>query len=495
MTIQIHQMAQSTPNKSSSSSSQSAPPSSLLFQDNFENGIANEWIYERPRNSAVQVVDAPDRSGHAVKFDLRRNDGERAEIRLAREPAGAERWYGFKTFLPDNWQADRSFEMIAQWHGWPDQDLGESWRSPPLSLIVEGDRIKIHSRWDPKQITENNNPAPEGGTETVWQGDYTKGEWTDWVFRVDWSHQSDGVLQVWKDGEQIVNRRGANTYNDQSGVYFKTGLYKPHWKYENSDTSTTNRRTLFIDDVRVGNGQMNRDQINGLSEDQALIPAGSSSLSSKDSSNPISASPSNPSNSVSRSSPLASVSRAETIEFDHILSHGGEAQDKNVKVSRSDNNKTLKLSGNGWKKLAIDYNVTPETMLTFEFRSNSEGEIHGIGFDRNNRVTSSDASKTFKLLGTQDWGVSRFDDYVTGSGWKRYEISVGEFFKGEMHFLTLVNDQDVSNPTATSEFKNIRLFESSGVGDAGDQQADPFRERSDLDPKMFASLATPQGLS
>jgi hypothetical protein len=450
------------------SETQSNSSSELLFRDDFEAGIAEDWIYERPNDNAVQVVDAPGRLGNAVKFDLRRGDGERAEIRLAREPAGAERWYGFKTLLPENWESDRSFEMIAQWHGWPDFEQGESWRTPPLSLIVEGDRIKIHNRWDPKRVTENNDPTPEGGTETIWQGNYAKGEWSDWTFRVKWSHRSDGLIQVWRDGEKIVDRRGPNTYNDESGIYFKTGLYKPHWKNENSDTSTTTRRTLYVDDVRIGDRTMTRDRLQGLSEDsssQSQTPALNRTASITETERQ-----SEESSTLSQSETSSPASR---ISLDQLQSHGGSKQDQQVELSVSDDGYDVELSGNGWKNRGINYNVTPETILEFEFRSGSTGEIHAIGFDTNRRVTSSDAARTFKLSGTQDWGNSQFDDYVTGSGWKSYRISVGEYFTGEMDYLTLVNDHDIDSPTASSEFRNIRLFEQPS-------QTGNVRDRADI---------------
>jgi len=71
------------------------------------------------------------------------------------------------------------------------------------------------------------------------------------VFHVKWSHKSDGILQVWKDGQLIVDKKGPNTYNDQVGPYFKIGVYKPDWK-ENPQASNTDKRVLYFDQVRIG---------------------------------------------------------------------------------------------------------------------------------------------------------------------------------------------------------------------------------------------------
>jgi hypothetical protein len=39
----------------------------------------------------------------------------------------------------------------------------------------------------------------------------------------------DGLLQVWKNGKQIVDHRGALGFkNDENEIYFKMGLYRDH---------------------------------------------------------------------------------------------------------------------------------------------------------------------------------------------------------------------------------------------------------------------------
>ncbi len=121
-----------------------------------------------------------------------------------------------------------------------------------------------------------------------------------------------------------------------------------------------------------------------------------------------------------------------------------------------DGGSTLKLSGNTWKKVALPYQVTANTMLEFDFRSTSPGEIHGIGLDEDN--LSGNAVRTFQLSGTQAYGNKTFKNY-SGTDWKAYSINVGKFYTGQMNFLTFTNDHDVTNPTATSFFRNVRLYE------------------------------------
>ncbi|MEL6319305.1 MAG: CAP domain-containing protein [Cyanobacteria bacterium J06626_14] len=166
----------------------------------------------------------------------------------------------------------------------------------------------------------------------------------------------------------------------------------------------------------------------------------------------------------------------KALNLGNLESYGG-SQDK-ANATLSGNQQRVKMTGNGWKRIAIDYNITPETMLEVRFRSNKEGEIQGIGFDNNNNVGGADKSRLFQFSGTQKFGRNAFNDYVTGSGWKTYQIPVGEYFTGNMKYLTLANDHDVKNPTAVSEFQSIKLYEL-GMKSAGPSTEMPF-DQADL---------------
>ncbi len=66
-----------------------------------------------------------------------------------------------------------------------------------------------------------------------------------------WSFREDGFLQVWKDGRQIIEKRGANTYNDRRGMYFKIGIYKAPWG-DPDRALLVDRRIVYHDDVWIG---------------------------------------------------------------------------------------------------------------------------------------------------------------------------------------------------------------------------------------------------
>ena len=143
-----------------------------------------------------------------------------------------------------------------------------------------------------------------------------------------------------------------------------------------------------------------------------------------------------------------------------IDSYGGR-QDFNGSFAVENGGTTLRLNGNTWKKIDLPYTITANTVLEFDFSSTSQGEIHGIGFDTNNIITSS---RTFHVYGTQNWGNRTFDNYAGSAGSTvHYTIPVGQFYTGNVINLFFTNDHDVLTPTAESVFSNVRVYEANQV--------------------------------
>jgi hypothetical protein len=119
----------------------------------------------------------------------------------------------------------------------------------------------------------------------------------------------------------------------------------------------------------------------------------------------------------------------------------------------------LKIQNNAWKKIELDYEVTPNTVLEFEFASNIQGEIHGIGFDDNDAIS---ADRTFRLYGIQNWGYGEHDNYPGNASWKTYTIPVGTFYTGAFSRLFFVADHDRSPRNGNSFYRNIKIYEGEG---------------------------------
>jgi hypothetical protein len=164
----------------------------------------------------------------------------------------------------------------------------------------------------------------------------------------------------------------------------------------------------------------------------------------------------------------ATAGSAATIDFDaQNLESYVDGQDKLPEFDVQDDGATLHLGGNTWKAVDFPYTVTEDTILEFEFRSNGEGEAHGIGFDTDDTWSNT---QFFRVFGTQtDSGFRDLtDDRYTGDGeWQSFRMRVGDHFTGDFTRLTFINDYDVSNPDSDSFFRNVMVYEEGERTDAG----------------------------
>lgn len=123
-----------------------------------------------------------------------------------------------------------------------------------------------------------------------------------------------------------------------------------------------------------------------------------------------------------------------------------------------DGGRTLFLSGNAWKMIEVNVELTRDTVIEFEFRSPREGQIHGIGLD-NDDTYSSSADPVFQVYGYEarrDIG-QQFNDYA-GDGWRRYRLRVGRYLSlGPRRYLFFAADEDVTGD-AESYFRNVRIY-------------------------------------
>lgn len=130
-------------------------------------------------------------------------------------------------------------------------------------------------------------------------------------------------------------------------------------------------------------------------------------------------------------------------------------------VNVSNGGEDFSLTGNLWKKIAINYDVTADTVLEFQFRSTEIPEIAAIGFDNDDNFSNS--NDQFFLYGTQFGGIPYSAPVATyqydGSGdFVSVEIPIGTFFTGTFSHITFINDDD-SVSTGESEYRDVFLRE------------------------------------
>ena len=141
----------------------------------------------------------------------------------------------------------------------------------------------------------------------------------------------------------------------------------------------------------------------------------------------------------------------------------------NGPVQVSDDGSTLQLSGQAWKKIDFLYNVTPYTVLEFQFRSDKIGNTHVIGFDNDNNYWNTDWSKPtgFKVAGSETWpGWNLALNNYSGTDWKTYSVKIGDYYAGNIQYLffanllTFVGDPNtIADKSPNSFFRNIRVYD------------------------------------
>ncbi len=154
----------------------------------------------------------------------------------------------------------------------------------------------------------------------------------------------------------------------------------------------------------------------------------------------------------------------EVGDYDSVMV-GGKASNISSYSSKQDTGTAtvsndpdfIRLDDSAWKSLSLFKEITEMTVMKVDFKSGTEGEIHGIGFSNGHNNL---AKKFFQLDGSQELGIQDYNGtYKTGSGFDTYFIPVGQHFTGEFDKLVLVNDDD-AGVGAFSVFDNISFFEA-----------------------------------
>jgi len=236
----------------------------LIFVETFENPDlrnnpqAGDFYLEHAADHSFQIEGNIIREGSTSgRFEINEDDpqiwgGNRTEMSQAQSSTRNEGWYGFSQFFPASYTSDSTEEVIGQWHVQADEGEATN-RSPSNALIASEGRLKWMLRWDADRIMED---GYSDGLIYIDLGVIPKNKWIDWVVHIKYSHTNTGLLEVWKDGEKVINRQNMpNTYNDTAYPYLKFGVYKWEWG------PVFSQRVIYYDEVRIGNENSNYDEV------------------------------------------------------------------------------------------------------------------------------------------------------------------------------------------------------------------------------------------
>jgi Ca2+-binding RTX toxin-like protein len=245
----------------------------LVFSADF-NGSANipNMGFMYSGNTTPRVTDIAGQ--RAVKIDLNHYSDPipyRTELQPNKLPSpdftsgmfakmGQDYWYGMRTYLPANWAPDKSAESFIQWHTQPDP--GEAWRGSAVSLVsrpspTTGEaRMVVIVRADADRITPSSGGESRYDSSKIYDlGPVSQyvGKWSEWVWHIKWGYNNTGNLQLWNNSKKVLDLPNqGNSFNDATGPYLKFGDYK--WAWESASDTGADSRTIYFDDVRIGNG-------------------------------------------------------------------------------------------------------------------------------------------------------------------------------------------------------------------------------------------------
>lgn len=237
--------------------------SNIVFQSDFEGPSINlGWdAQEACCSHSLTTTTTFKRTGNrSLRVELRKSDpdvwgNKRVELTDNSWPIPPEtnrRWWSFSNYLPAGFQRDSVHEILAQWHHRATSKNISL--SPPLSLqIYKGDWI-VELRYDSVDINVDNGSNIRLVRFNL--GPWQAGVWNDWVFNYNYSPNTDGFLQVWKNGKLVLDYKGRSYYRGSYDPFFKIGLYRWVWHStwpSRLEQSILSSRVYYVDNVKLGN--------------------------------------------------------------------------------------------------------------------------------------------------------------------------------------------------------------------------------------------------
>jgi hypothetical protein len=112
--------------------------------------------------------------------------------------------------------------VAGQFHA--KEDPGDEGVSPPYEFVLSGEKMQVHARWSTPEQTNWSNVE----TKVLYKDAHNieRGHWYDIRMNIEFDPFGDGVLDLWRDGVQLVDYSGPIGYNDEIAPHWKQGVYR-----------------------------------------------------------------------------------------------------------------------------------------------------------------------------------------------------------------------------------------------------------------------------
>jgi len=155
------------------------------------------------------------------------------------------------------------------------------------------------------------------------------------------------------------------------------------------------------------------------------------------------------------SNPDATFDHYLNFTRDGVTTYGGSSQDVDSDQWEIVDDTTLRMWGNNWKATLKGLTVAGDgtQAICFEYKSvGVQAEINGVGVDTDTGISSG---QTYRIYGTQNWGLNDHYGYSGGGDWQSYTL-VLDNFGGTFNRIVFVNDADGGQATDVY-FRNVRV--------------------------------------
>jgi hypothetical protein len=186
-----------------------------------ESGIHGSVMSNGESLRMGKQADPANSARKALVFALAPNDpltsaSKRSEFKYPNNiDFGSTYWAAFRLFVPD-WGTLSSTDMAVFGTQLHTSATGSDTCLPAFSMtaVEQGRKFRIHARG-----------TNEGGRTDLVVLPIPFGRWADFVFKFRQGTGSDGLLQVWMDGQQIATYAGPLGCKTASKDYIKFGYY------------------------------------------------------------------------------------------------------------------------------------------------------------------------------------------------------------------------------------------------------------------------------
>lgn len=248
----------------------------ITFDGMFDGGSVTAWqglqangtvdVPAAIRSPHCTIVTDPLGSGvNVCKLSLYSSDAKtigswRTELtRTTEEAIGARHWYYFEFLLKD-WIIDPTGDEII-WQIHNVADAGDTAVcGPPLSLNIQGDRLRFIQSYDAAASTTSCVAAQS--YIRLYDFPIVRDRWVSIGVDVTWHFGASGVLKIYKDRRLVFQESGkGNCYNDVTGNYEKMGPYH----FAATWPAGISERHVWFKGSRIGDAASSHTEVTGVS--------------------------------------------------------------------------------------------------------------------------------------------------------------------------------------------------------------------------------------